>query len=79
MAAFWGWDHFADQSSLFRTRDALTQKTIESLRASIRGINQKNGAGSRSRLAQILVAGLRFVWFTLWSNRPGELERLICG
>lgn len=34
LAAVWGWDHFADQSSLSRTLDKLTQKNIESLRAS---------------------------------------------
>jgi hypothetical protein len=35
LAAIWGWDHFADQSSLSRTLDALTLKNIDSLRASI--------------------------------------------
>ena len=34
LAAVWGWDHFADQSSLSRTLDALTQKQIDELRAS---------------------------------------------
>jgi hypothetical protein len=35
LAAIWGWEHFADQSSLSRTLDALTLKNIESLRTSI--------------------------------------------
>jgi hypothetical protein len=43
LAEVWGWDHFADQSSLSRTLDALTQKNIESLRTSIEGINKKMG------------------------------------
>ena len=34
MARVWGWDHFADQSSLSRTLDELTLKNIASLRAS---------------------------------------------
>jgi hypothetical protein len=34
LATLWGWDHFADQSSLSRTLDALTLKNIESLRTS---------------------------------------------
>jgi hypothetical protein len=34
LASIWGWDHFADQSSLSRTLDALTLKNIESLRTS---------------------------------------------
>jgi len=33
LAAVWGWDHFADQSSLSRTLDVLTQKQIDELRA----------------------------------------------
>lgn len=32
LAAVWGWEHFADQSTLSRTLDALTLKQIESLR-----------------------------------------------
>ena len=32
LAAVWGWDHFADQSSLSRTLDVLTQKQIDELR-----------------------------------------------
>ena len=43
LAAVWGWDRFADQSSLSRTLDVLTQKNIESLRGSIGGINQEIG------------------------------------
>ena len=43
LAAVWGWDRFADQSSLSRTLDELTQKNIESLRASIGGINKEIG------------------------------------
>lgn len=34
LAAVWGWDHFADQSSLSRTLDVLTQKQIDELRTS---------------------------------------------
>lgn len=34
LAAVWGWDHFADQSSLSRTLDELTLKNIEELRSS---------------------------------------------
>lgn len=34
LAAIWGWSHFADQSSLSRTLDALTLKQIEQLRQS---------------------------------------------
>jgi hypothetical protein len=34
LALVWGWEHFADQSSLSRTLDELTLKNIESLRAS---------------------------------------------
>jgi len=34
LATVWGWDRFADQSSLSRTLDALTLKNIEQLRAS---------------------------------------------
>lgn len=43
LAAVWGWDRFADQSSLSRTLDELTQKNIESLRASIGGISKNIG------------------------------------
>jgi hypothetical protein len=43
LAAVWGWDRFADQSSLSRTLDELTQKNIESLRASIGGIDKVIG------------------------------------
>jgi hypothetical protein len=32
MAAIWGWDRFADQSSLSRTLDALTLKHLQPLR-----------------------------------------------
>jgi hypothetical protein len=34
LARVWGWEHFADQSSLSRTLDELTLKNIESLRTS---------------------------------------------
>ena len=34
LAGVWGWEHFADQSSLSRTLDALTLKNIEELRTS---------------------------------------------
>ena len=34
LASMWGWEHFADQSSLSRTLDALTLKNIEQLRQS---------------------------------------------
>jgi len=43
LTAIWGWDRFADQSSLSRTLDELTQKNIESLRASIGGIGKVVG------------------------------------
>lgn len=43
LAAVWGWDRFADQSSLSRSLDALTLKNIECLRASIEGINKEMG------------------------------------
>jgi len=34
LARIWGWDHFADQSSLSRTLDALSLKNIANLRTS---------------------------------------------
>lgn len=34
LAQVWGWERFADQSSLSRTLDALTLKNIEQLRSS---------------------------------------------
>ena len=34
LAQVWGWEHFADHSSLSRTLDELTLKNIEGLRAS---------------------------------------------
>jgi hypothetical protein len=43
LARVWGWDHFADQSSLSRTLDELTQKNIECLRASLGRIDQVIG------------------------------------
>ena len=43
LAAVWGWDRFADQSSLSRTLDELTLKNIESLRASIGGVRKNMG------------------------------------
>lgn len=43
LAAVWGWERFADQSSLSRTLDELTQKNIESLRTSIDGIRKNFG------------------------------------
>lgn len=33
LALVWGWDHFADQSSLSRTLDELTLKNIDELRS----------------------------------------------
>jgi hypothetical protein len=38
LASVWGWDRFADQSSLSRTLDALTLKNIEQLRGSTAAI-----------------------------------------
>ena len=35
LAKIWGWDRFADQSSLSRTMDALTLKQIDQLRQSV--------------------------------------------
>jgi hypothetical protein len=43
LAAIWGWNRFADQSSLSRTLDALTLKNIESLRTSTGQIGQQVG------------------------------------
>jgi hypothetical protein len=43
LATVWGWEHFADQSSLSRTLDELTLKNIECLRASIGGIGKVIG------------------------------------
>lgn len=40
LAAIWGWEHFADQSSLSRTLDELTLKNVESLRTSISQIGK---------------------------------------
>jgi len=34
IATIWGWEHFADQSSLSRTLDELTLKNIDELRSS---------------------------------------------
>jgi hypothetical protein len=34
LATVWGWEHFADQSSLSRTLDELTLKNIDELRSS---------------------------------------------
>jgi hypothetical protein len=54
LAKIWGWDRFADQSSLSRTLDQLTQKNIGELRNSItqiwRGISQMKGRDWRSYL-----------------------------
>jgi len=38
LAELWGWARFADQSSLSRTLDALSQKQLEQLRTSIQQI-----------------------------------------
>ena len=54
LAEIWGWDRVADQSSLSRTLDQLTQKNIGELRDSItqiwRRISQMNGRDWRSYL-----------------------------
>jgi hypothetical protein len=54
LAKIWGWDRIADQSSLSRTLDQLTQKNIGELRNSItqiwRRISQMNGRDWRSYL-----------------------------
>ena len=42
LATIWGWDHIADQSSLSRTLDALTQKNIEQLREGVTQIRRKH-------------------------------------
>lgn len=41
LANIWGWDRFADQSSLSRTLDALTLKNIEQLHDSVTAIWRK--------------------------------------
>lgn len=41
LASIWGWDRFADQSSLSRTLDALTLKNIEQLHGSVTTIWRK--------------------------------------
>ena len=38
LAAIWGWEHFADQSTLSRTLDALTLMNIEQLRTAVTAI-----------------------------------------
>jgi hypothetical protein len=43
LARIWGWEHFADQSGLSRTLDALTLKQIEQLRQSMTTIWQRDG------------------------------------
>ncbi len=43
LAKLWGWEHFADQSSLSRTLDGLTLKQIEQLRQSTTTIWQTYG------------------------------------
>lgn len=40
LAATWGWDHFADQSSLSRTLDALTLMNLDQFRQSTTAIWQ---------------------------------------
>jgi predicted DNA binding protein len=54
LAKLWGWERIADQSSLSRTLDALTQKNIEQLRESVTQIrrqhSQMNGRDWRSYL-----------------------------
>jgi hypothetical protein len=47
LACIWGWEHFADQSSLSRTLDALSQKNIDQLRTSQNDIRQ-----ARSQISQ---------------------------
>jgi hypothetical protein len=42
LASVWGWDRFADQSSLSRTLDALTLKNIEQLHGSATTIWRKH-------------------------------------
>jgi hypothetical protein len=54
LAEIWGWDRIADQSSLSRTLDALTQKNIEQLRKSVtqiwHNLSQMRGRDWRSYL-----------------------------
>lgn len=47
LARIWGWEHFADQSSLSRTLDALSQKNIEQLRTSQNEIRQAHSRTSQ--------------------------------
>lgn len=42
LAKLWGWERIADQSSLSRTLDALTQKNIEQLRNSVTQIRRQH-------------------------------------
>ena len=42
LADLWGWPHFADQSSLSRTLDELTQEQIDELRQSTQAIWRRN-------------------------------------
>lgn len=66
LAAVWGWDHFADQSSLSRTLDALTQKQIDELRAS--------GAQIWKHNSQVMVRDWRkYLWLDY------DLSALPCG
>jgi hypothetical protein len=54
LAKIWGWDRIADQSSLSRTLDRLTQKNIGELRKSVtqirRGTSQMKGRDWRRYL-----------------------------
>ncbi len=66
LAAIWGWERFADQSSLSRTLDELTLKNIVSLRSSIdqigKPISQVSGRDWR-----------KFLWLDF------DLSTLPCG
>lgn len=66
LATIWGWEHFADQSSLSRTLDELTLKNIDSLRASTGQIEQP--------ISQVRQRDWRkFLWFDY------DLSALPCG
>jgi hypothetical protein len=66
LATVWGWDHFADQSSLSRTLDVLTQKQIDELRASSAQIWKPN--------SQVMVRDWRkYLWLDY------DLSALPCG
>ena len=67
LASVWGWERFADQSSLSRTLDALTLKNIEQLRGSTTLIWRTAQPDPGTRLAQLSVVRLRSIRFTLQS------------